>query len=666
MYRLTCVIMAALCLFAGALHAQSVIDPNHPPVVITQPCCGQKPAYTDPAYASFTGQVAVATYERDPSSPFVLSVIGLHNITGTIPPRNTNYAAPTYNNAQWTNAKIGGVFGVTLDSAGNIYVAATTLYFTKSVGIGNSHGSIYKIANGTGAVTLLVNLPASAVGTPNAAGLGNIAYDCNTRTLFATSLDTGRIYQINPTTGAIVATFDHGLSLSTPVADDPSKTYTQPVRRVFAVRPDGNRLRYSVWRENDGAPDPTAANEIWSIGLNSVTGFNGTPQLDISMPPLTATNLSNPVAGINIGPNGTYLFAERSISGSSSITTSAHRSRTLEYGPPPAWTPAPQSKFQVSMFPNPGSDAGGADYDWTPGAPLGVWAMSDAMQIGAVNIYGLQGIPMTGGSIANSVLIDVSGGVAQQNKTMLGSVDVPCPNCNAPDLAIKGSDLTCQSPAQYCASGATGSTFTWAVTGGTFTPAGPGCINVNWNATGPYSISLTATQPNGCKTTVTRSFGPCNVCCDATVKANVVSIVPTTPGHYNVTTALTSPIGPIRRISATVVSTYQTVPALCGTPSGPVGSIIAAAPPQNGFASFLPPFWREVKWTSGTPQVVNNTNFTFEIVVPPALTNGCSDQIRFCVRWELTNADCRTCEVTTCYVINRGHPLPDNPTDDVH
>src|SRR5205814_8207105 len=112
-------LLVALWLFTGLPHAQL------PPSV---PCCGQKPSYTDPAYASFTGQVAIVTYEHDPSSPFVLSVIDLHAITVTSPPRNTSYVPPVYNNAAWTLAKLGGIFGVTLDSAGNIYVAATTLY----------------------------------------------------------------------------------------------------------------------------------------------------------------------------------------------------------------------------------------------------------------------------------------------------------------------------------------------------------------------------------------------------------------------------------------------------------------------------------------------------------------------------------------------------------
>jgi hypothetical protein len=82
--------------------------------------------------------------------------------------------------------------------------------------------------------------------------------------------------------------------------------------------------------------------------------------------------------------------------------------------------------------------------------------------------------------------------------------------------------------------------------------------------------------------------------------------------------------------------------------------------PRTGtFVSFLPPFYREVKWT-GTPAPLSAAPFTFEIVLPPTPPGDCIDSVQFCVRWEFTTADCHTCETTTCYTIRRGSlsPLP--------
>jgi len=622
------------------------------PVITQQACCGVKPVYNDLAYSSFTGQVAIVTYEqvKVPLTQDVLRVIDLSGVAGA--PVNTNYAAPFYVNPAWTAARLGGIFGVTLDDSGNIYVAATTIYGTKAVGAGGTYGTIYKIANGTGAVTNLVTLPSSPLLATNAAGLGNIAFDCDTHSLFVSDFDNGLIYQLDPVTGATKATFDHGIHLTPPIPDDPSKTYTPLGRRIFGLRASAGRLYYSVWWKDQSNTGGVHANEIWSVALNPVAGFvPGTQQLELSMPPFQAS-WSNPVADISFGPGRKVVLAERSMfTNAGSIETSAHQSRGLEYGP--GWLPG--SAFQVGAATFPTSSAGSAVYDFTTGASRAVWAMGDALQFGPQYIYGLQGSAASGGSPANSVLIDVSGTITQPNKYTLGSVAVPCPRCVAVDVTINGPENTCQSPGVFCANGPAGASYSWTVTGGSFVVQSPNCIKVTWNPAGPYVIAATATLPDGCRTTVRKTVTPCPaVCCDSTLKADLKSIMLTSPGHYNVTAALTAPIGNIKRIQATVVSTYQQLtPTSCG-PSAPVGSYISNAPPQNGFSSALPPYWREVTWIHPTGIPVSNMNFTFELAIPPLPSGDCADQIQFCVRWEFTSADCHTCEITTCWKINRG------------
>ncbi len=118
----------------------------------------------------------------------------------------------------------------------------------------------------------------------------------------------------------------------------------------------------------------------------------------------------------------------------------AHLSRALEYtlsfG---TWTLLNPTKFQISSIFPPGSSAGGVDYDF--GAGGRVWVTGDALQFSPNVIYGLQGLPASGGSILNSILIDLNGDTTNQNKTEIGDVELPCPDCE-----IKGTVITPSMP----------------------------------------------------------------------------------------------------------------------------------------------------------------------------------------------------------------------------
>ena len=607
--------------------------------IVPAGCCGKKPVYTDPAYASFTGQVAIITYERK-TTPAVLSVINIQGL-------NANSAQPPmYSGPNWTSQNLGSIFGVTLDNQGNIYVAATTIYSSKAVGNGGGHGTVYKIANGTGAISIFANLPASAVGTPDAAGLGNLAYDCATRTLFVSDFDDGRIYQLN-TSGGIVATFDHGVTVSG-TADNPAQTYTQLGRRVWAVRPHNGRLYYSIWWEDIVNQNAAKSNEIWSVAFN-VGGFVGGAQLERSMPPLGVSgSWSNPVASINFGSVGQMLATERSMN-----DTISHRaySRALEFLPP-TWTVL-GNMFTIGQFGPPYMNAaGGGDYDLTttPLPTLGVWVTGDLLFNPPIDTYGLQGLPASGGNIANSIEIDVNSN-PQSLTCRMGSVDIPCPCTIAPQ--INGPVDTCQSPAQYCANVPTGSTLQWSVTGGTYTTSGT-CINITWNANGPYTVNLNATAPEGCSARAVKVVTACWMgCCDASITATLNSLTLLGNGNYEVNAALNAPIGLVKRITATIVSAAQSfTPRSCGAP-GAINSYIVSAPAQHGFTSSVLPFGREVSWFKASGALIANLAFKFETKLPPLPSAGCNDVINLCVKYEFTATNCRTCEVTSCWTIKR-------------
>jgi hypothetical protein len=189
-----------------------VVPPSHQPC----DCCAAKPFYDTKAWAPFVGTVAVLTQQRPQFNTSVPSLADqvvviwdLHTKSGvpfdtwwttTNPPSipTTQY----FSDPSWTAKNMGDVFGQSLDGKGNIYVAATTAYGNYKVGAlatGNSTlqntGQIYKIPSNTATPT-----PVPFVLLPNDGnGIGNIYYDCEFDSLYATDFYNGLIYRITPT-----------------------------------------------------------------------------------------------------------------------------------------------------------------------------------------------------------------------------------------------------------------------------------------------------------------------------------------------------------------------------------------------------------------------------------------------------------------------------------
>ena len=262
------------------------------------------------------------------------------------------------------------------------------------------------------------------------ASLGNIAYDVSTHTFYVSNLDNGKIYHLS-STGATLNTWDHGANLPTPVLDNASQMFTQLGRRVWGVQTFQSRLYYGVWWEDTGRPSATKANEVWSVGLDSAGNFLGLPNLEVSLPPWVNISgqiqaYSNPVSDISFGPNGTMLVAERGMS--SDTVTFPHQSRVLEYQwNGTTWIPS-SNTFGIGNLSTKTNAAGGVDYDFSPGGR--VWATGDALLLGNplnLAVYGLQGIPASGGTFANSFEIDLDGNLTINDKNEIGDVELPRP-----------------------------------------------------------------------------------------------------------------------------------------------------------------------------------------------------------------------------------------------
>lgn len=421
---------------------------------VADPCGAGQPSYADTAFTNYfvyaDRLVAGTAWGLTPQDP-VLGVFDLGLPRPVIAP-NTNWYAPAFYGPtnSWNMQNLGSIFGLTFDSYGNIFVTHTAAYSVYSapgipadmLGPGGA-GAIYKISNGTGAISLVCNLPnyqdPALPGHPASdqyPGLGNITWDPVNQQLFVTNMEDGRIYRISPT-GTILSTFDPG-------ASDPGPTNPSTLppaaaigaaplgERLWAVKWHGGRVYYSRWFRDFGHQTANP-NEVRSVGLNGTGDFNGwDDRLEVKLPVINTANFSNPVSDLAFNTKGDMLVAER---GMVDITTTvAHQSRLLEYKCLNfQWVAEPLTKFHGGTV-APKSCAGGCDYDQAPFSTSGTdpygrtWGSWDALFASAPPwIYGLEASPPTGGNILNSYTIDFDLNVGSHDKQLIGDVAIPCP-----------------------------------------------------------------------------------------------------------------------------------------------------------------------------------------------------------------------------------------------
>lgn len=707
-------------------------------------CCAGTPHFDDPTYTgTFTGQVAVATNYSGAGA--VVEVVDLKNCA-TAPIGLSNWFTSRYYGATWTAANLGQVFGVMLDPSGNIFVSSTSCYSSDSYVAGQSE-AIYKISVGSGAISTF------KVFSNDLTGLGNLCYDCEHGKIYVTNIDNGLIYCLDPTTGATLATWDHGANLPTAtqaigppaaepaILDIPTQPYTPLGRRPWGVREYGGRLYYGIWWEDGGQPSTTRSNEIWSIALSATGGFVAPARREIQLPPNPSQTFSNPPSDIAFGPAGTMLVATRSMGGDTN--PGAHQSYAVEYAlVAGVWTPNPFGKYKISQIYPPGSSAGGCDYQF--GGCGRVWVTGDALHVGYTgsdpNIYGIQGLPSAGGDWTNSVLIDLDGNTVTQNKTEIGSVRISCPpgenpiaeftattvcvgqptvftdaslgatswswnfgdlgtsvlqnpthiyatagpynvtlciNGGAPCVThtinvvaapappvITGPTDTCAGGGNYSVTPVVGVVYNWTVVGGTPASGSGPSIAVVWNPSGPYSVTVVATNSAKCTSKTTFVVSDCGPhlgdCCSQTkLDWGATTFTNLGGGSYSFGQLLYASPYPVTRVVATIINTTRTFsPASCGV-SGSANSVVTSAGAVPGFNPLLPvAFSREALWyiTGGPVNMAGGLNFPMTLQFPAPPTWPCSDTISFCVRYEFTfqvatpvGTQCQTCEFIKCY-----------------
>lgn len=404
-------------------------------------CCALKPHYNDSAWGPFTGTVAAVTCGAyNPGDP-VLALQNLDNYQCN-PPATLGVHWPTvplgYHGPQdsWNLGHLGTIFGLTIDNRGNIYVAASSCYGFDS--FPNGGGTVYVIANGTGAVSTFVNnLPNTLDTTFGTPGLGNITFDCDHDQFFVTNHDDGKIYRLKRTGNPLVGTWGASDVYDPFTADNGAAGFAPLGERLWGIQWHNNRVYFSRWVENMGTDaNPTADNEVWSVALDGAGDIMpASLRLEVTVPPLAGQNYSHPVSDISFSPEGKMMLCERSMSNATGPY--AHQSRALEYdcGPDGKWanTGGPNQFVIGAIGINGPSCAGGVDYDYSavncgPGTGRRVWFTADYAGYfpGGGVAYGIQGTPIAGGTYLQSIIQDVTG-VADGGKTQIGDIEIHCP-----------------------------------------------------------------------------------------------------------------------------------------------------------------------------------------------------------------------------------------------
>jgi hypothetical protein len=419
-------------------------------------CAGERPPLVDNLTAPFDpGLVAACTNYFSYATGEAVWLVDLGNQGSA--PLGSNWATDRYSHPSWTMENLGGVFGVTLDDVGNIFVAHTSVYpnfgfFTDPVGFGGA-GAVYRLDGATGAATLVIQLPQQSdplyPAPEDKPGLGQLSFDPVTQRLFASNFEDGRVYSIDPYNGAgfrVRSTYHQGGAITGPLPNAGLAIPNEPAgfeslgKRIWAVKATRGRLFYSIWAEDLARSSAAAMNQIWSVAYDATGTFTpGTARKEFDVPPRTGTEYSNPVADITFDNNCCMLVAERSMYNDTS--TGAHDARVMRFcqGPDGRWQL--DTVLLAGAYGTGENSVGGVGYE---GIADQVWSMNDAIRLDSVAIYGLQGQAAAGATVPNSILVDLDGNTTFGQKTQLGSIDVNCLAQSQDPCEFETIDIDCK------------------------------------------------------------------------------------------------------------------------------------------------------------------------------------------------------------------------------
>ncbi len=454
--------------------------------------------------------------------------------------------------ANWTNANLGEVFGVTLDSsaAPNIFLSATSIYWrpaTSSYNMPHGYGAVVRLDSTTGAIST-ISLPNGLNSAGIGPGLGNLCHaEIATKNwLYVSNFEDGKIYKVqaNPllNTGT---TFDHGmvgpptLTPAKPALPDDAVAgrMTQLGRRVWGVRVHLGRLYYGVWRSNWSTPNGDR-NEIWSLALDPANGdfLPATVRRELELPLYRTEAWAAAPSCIDFDPAGNLFVAERYTGdGFVGARRIRHGARVLKFMAP-TWTAAPQTFFIGDFFDpalgtiNGSNSAGGVGI----ACDGSVWATGDFWKSGASNaagntkyLYGLEHVPAAGNATpphyTNVHYIDADGNTTAGDKTFIGS----CHHfrvCDCLDLIAARIECPRTTGGGFPYTATVKNNTPYPISWMTFVPISGGITSIS-----PQAINFPVNLAPGATTTINVTLqGPAgaSVCLKALLQDNKQRLIP--------------------------------------------------------------------------------------------------------------------------------------------
>ena len=202
-----------------------------------------------------------------------------------------------YHHPSWHVDSIGNIFGLTIDHCGNVYAAASSNYasqfffFNSIVRYGDigggpedleAAGTIYKIDKETAQASQWAVLPQQSysfthetcegflsIPRTTGPGLGNMTFNQETKSLYASNFEDGRIYRLD-TMGNILESYDP-FDIDSGFPGPPQDIYEIPY--ALAVNNEGTELFFGTMGGNGFG---TTEAGIYSIPINADGSFAGT------------------------------------------------------------------------------------------------------------------------------------------------------------------------------------------------------------------------------------------------------------------------------------------------------------------------------------------------------------------------------------------------------
>ena len=360
-------------------------------------------------------------------------------------PNMTNWSLTPFIPANWRLDSIGQIFGIATDDSANVYLASSDVYLYPSAQpVGIPTGRIYKASPPLFRAVPLVSL-ANFGGDFN--GIGNVVVDRKNKSIFATNLEDGKIYRINPTTGAIISSYDPF------IADNGTSGIAPQAEQIWGIG-----INYEADSVKLYFPRISGATrQMWSLKLTAAGAFPvaGSERLEINGLPGDEVRITD----IAFSDNGrSMLWAERGgnakVSPSVAITQGSHTAIVAKYNLTSSWTfdkllkigSNVETEFQAGASGVSGitfgeNSAGGVDFGHRQ-VGLDTFAVRDGLMWASGNwlhkgtaytvasrdslYYGVQGIHFDSiGNVRKDIVIDFNNdGTSFIDKGLIGDIEM--------------------------------------------------------------------------------------------------------------------------------------------------------------------------------------------------------------------------------------------------